>query len=158
MPESAGGGQYQDGENKMNNTTFSMNTINPVTGERYNKDFWSSELNRATNPAKRAWQQAMGVMTEDEYLEKGGFKSLVVASDYVKGKRGDDLEQKYVQVSSAIKNGSWKAIYAKTDAEFASIVRDMTAQAKAFGYDECVAWDREQGRIRAAAVRRALGQ
>jgi multiple sugar transport system substrate-binding protein/putative aldouronate transport system substrate-binding protein len=74
----------------------------------------------------------------------------------VKGKRGDDLEQKYVQVSTAIKNGSWKAIYAKTDAEFASIVRDMTAQAKAFGYDECVAWDREQGRIRATAVRRAL--
>jgi multiple sugar transport system substrate-binding protein/putative aldouronate transport system substrate-binding protein len=157
IPESAGGGQYVDGENKINNTTFTMNDINPVTGERYNKDFWSSELNRVTNPAKKAWQDAMGVMTEDDYLEKGNFKALVVASDYVKDKRGDELEQKYVQVSNAIKTGSWRAIYAGNDAEFDRIVREMITQAKAFGYDECVAWDREQGKIRAAAVRRALG-
>jgi len=157
MPASAGGGQYVDGENKMNNTTFTINDINPVTGERYNKDFWSSELARVTNPAKKAWRDAMGVMTEDEYLEKGNFKSLVVASDYVKPKRGDELEQKYVQVSNAIKNGSWRAIYAENDAEFDKILREMTNQAKAFGYDECVKWDQEQGKIRAAAVRRALG-
>jgi len=158
MPKSAGGGQYVDGENKMNNTTFTMNDINPVTGERYNKDFWSSELARITNPAKRAWQEAMGVMTEDEYLEKGNFKSLVVASDYVKPKRSDELEQKYVQVSNAIKTGSWRAIYAENDNEFDRILREMTTQAKAFGYDECVKWDQEQGNIRAAAVKRALGK
>jgi len=157
MPQSAGGGQYVDGENKMNNTTFTMNDINPVTGERYNKDFWSSELNRVTNPARKAWQEAMGAMTEDEYLEKGKFKSLVVASDYVKPKRSDELEQKYVQVSNAIKNGSWRAIYAENDVEFDRILREMVTQAKAFGYDECVKWDQEQGRIRAAAVKRALG-
>jgi len=157
MPESAGGGQYADGENKMNNTTFNPNDINPVTGERYNKDFWSSELNRETNPAKKAWQQAMGVMSEDEYLEKGNFKVVVVASDYVRPKRDDALEQKYVQVSNAIKNASWRAIYAANDAEFDRIVREMITQAKAFGYDECLAWDQEQGRARAAAVRRVLG-
>ena len=157
IPESAGGGQYVDGENKINNTTYTINDINPVTGERYNKDFWSSELNRVTNPARKAWQKAMGVMTEDDYLEKGNFKALVVASDYVKEKRSDMLEQKYVQVSNAIKNGSWKAIYAKNDAEFNRIVQEMITQAKAFGYDECVEWDKEQGKIRAAAVRRALG-
>jgi len=157
MPESAGGGQYLDGENKMNNTTFTMNDINPVTGERYNKDFWSSELSRVTNPAKKAWQAAMGVRTEDEYLEKGNFKSLVVASDYVKPKRDDELEQKYAQVSNAIKNGSWRAIYAENDAEFDKILNETINQAKAFGYDECVKWDQEQGKIRAAAVGRALG-
>jgi len=135
-----------------------MNDINPVTGERYNKDFWSSELARVTNPAKKAWRDAMGVMTEDEYLEKGNLKSLVVANDYVKPKRGDELEQKYVQVSNAIKNGSWRAIYAENDAEFDRILREMTNQAKAFGYDECVKWDQEQGEKRAAAVRRALGK
>jgi multiple sugar transport system substrate-binding protein/putative aldouronate transport system substrate-binding protein len=158
MPESAGGGQYTDGENKINNTTFTMNDINPVTGERYNKDFWLSELNRSTNPAKKAWQEAMGVMTEDDYLEKGNFKALVVASDYVKEKRGDELEQKYVQVSNAIKNGSWRAIYARNNAEFGRIVGDMITQAKAFGYDECVEWDKQQGKIRAETVRRALDQ
>jgi len=158
MPESAGGGQYMDGENRINNTTITMNDINPISGERYNKDFWASEQTRVTNPAKKAWQQAMGALSEDEYLNKNNFIAVAVASDYVRDKRNDDLEQKYVQVSNAIKNGSWRAIYAKNDAEFNRIVQDMINQAKSFGYDECVEWDKNQGKLRAAAVNKALGK
>jgi multiple sugar transport system substrate-binding protein/putative aldouronate transport system substrate-binding protein len=157
MPKSAGGGQYTDGENNMNNTTITISDINPITGEKYNKDFWSSELNRETNNARNAWRQAMGALTEDEYLENGKFKVLVVASDFVRAARNDDLEQKYVQVSAVIKNGSWRAIYAGSDEEFNRIVQEMITQARSFGYDECLAWDIEQGKIRAAAVKRALG-
>ena len=158
MPMPAGGGQYMDGEPKMTLTTFTMNDINPITGERYNKDFWTSELKREANPARRAWQEWAGALTEDEYLEKNNYRTLVVASDYVADRREGDLEQKHMQVSNAIKNASWRAIYAANDLEFDRIVREMTAQAKGFGYDECIAWDMRQGEIRAAAVRKALGK
>jgi multiple sugar transport system substrate-binding protein/putative aldouronate transport system substrate-binding protein len=100
----------------------------------------------------------MDALDEDDYLEKNNLKAVVVASDYVRETRADSLEQKYVQVSTAIKNGSWRAIYANTDAEYNRIVADMIAQARSFGYDECLAWDIEQGKLRAAAVRRALGE
>jgi multiple sugar transport system substrate-binding protein/putative aldouronate transport system substrate-binding protein len=156
MPLSAGGGTYLDGENKLNNTTFTLDEINPISGERYNKAFWSSELNRETSNARNAWRQAMGVLSDDELLEKRGLKAVVVASDYVMDKRSDSLEQKWVQVSNVIKTGSWRAIYANSDAEYNRIVAEMIAQAKAFGYDECLAWNMEQGQLRAAAVRRAL--
>jgi putative aldouronate transport system substrate-binding protein len=157
MPDSAGGGMYMDGENKINNTTFTMDEINPVTGERYNKDFWSSELSREANPAFRNWQQAMGALSEDDYLEKNNHIAVVVASDFVKEARSPELGQKYVQVSTAIKNGSWKAIYARSDADYDIIVAEMIANAKSFGYDECVAWDTQQSGIRANAVRKVLG-
>jgi multiple sugar transport system substrate-binding protein/putative aldouronate transport system substrate-binding protein len=134
-----------------------LDEINPITGERYNKDFWSSELNRETNPARKAWREWAGALSEDEFLESRNLKVVVVASDYVMAARSDDLEQKWVQVSNAIKNGTWRAIYANSDAEYNRIVAEMIAQAKAFGYDECIEWNREQGRLRAAAVRRALG-
>jgi multiple sugar transport system substrate-binding protein/putative aldouronate transport system substrate-binding protein len=156
MPASAGGGTYMDGENKINNTTFTVDEISPVTGERYNKDFWSSELSREASNAKRIWQQAMGVLSEDELLEKRNLKAVVVASDYVMDARPDALEQTWVQVSNAIKTGTWRAIYANSDAEYNRIVAEMIAQAKAFGYDECIAWNRQQGNLRAAAVRQAL--
>ena len=156
MPRAAGGGQYIDGEAKMNLTTWTINDINPVNGERYNKNFWSSELRRETNPAKKLWREWAGAMTEDEYLEKNNFKALAVASDYVADRRDSELEQKYIQVSNAVKNGSWRAIYAANDAEFNRIVQETIAMAKGFGYDECVAWDIRQSHIRAAAVRRAL--
>ena len=156
IPEAYGGGTYLDGENKMNNSTYSIDEINPITGERYNKAFWSSELNRNSNPAKNAWREYMGVLSEDELLEKHNYKTIAVASDFIMAPRSDALEQKWVQVSNAIKTGSWRAIYANSDAEYNKIVADMISQAKAFGYDECIEWNRAQGRLRANAVKRAL--
>jgi len=158
MPKDAGGGQYIDGEPKMNNETFTINDINPISGEVYNKTFWESELKRETNPAFRNWQQWSGAKHEQEYLEKNNFKTIVVASDYVAERKPVELDQKYVQVSNAIKNGSWRAIYAANDAEFSRIIQEMTALAIGFGYDECLAWDIAQGQRRAEAVARALAQ
>ena len=157
IPLEYGGGTYLDGEGKFNNTTFTLDEINPVTGERYNKAFWSSELNRETNMARKKWQQAVDAISDDELLEKRNLKAIAIASDYVMDVRSDDLEQKWVQVSNAVKNGSWRAIYASSDTEYNRIVTDMIGQAKAFGYDECLVWNIEQGILRAAAVNRALG-
>ncbi|GHV04733.1 hypothetical protein FACS189485_10650 [Spirochaetia bacterium] len=156
MPASAGGGTYADGQNKINNSTFTPDEINPVSGEKYNKDFWSSELARAPSVAKAAWQKAMGVLSEDEYLKKNNYITVSTGSNFVKNEgRSVDLEQKYKQVSQVIKDGSWRAIYARTDAEFDRLVAEMIAQAKGLGYDECLAWDIQDGRKRAAAVARA---
>lgn len=156
MPASAGGGTYADGQNKINNTTFTTDEINPISGEKFNSDFWSSELARNAPLAKKNWQAAMGVLSEDEYLQKNGYRAVAIASNFVRDVGTAAFEQKYTQVSTTIKDGSWRAIYAKTDAEFDSIVADMIAQAKGLGYDECIAWDVQQGQKRAAAVRSAL--
>ncbi|MDR3276037.1 MAG: hypothetical protein LBT11_02310 [Treponema sp.] len=154
MPESAGGGTYADGQSKMNNTTFNIDSINPISGESYNHAFWSSWLSRDPTPAFKKWQDAMGALSEDEYLEEHNFRAIAFASDFVKPGRSADLETTYTQVSTAIKNYSWQAIYARTDAEFNRLVNEMTTQAKALGFDECLAWEEEQARQRAAAVQR----
>jgi multiple sugar transport system substrate-binding protein/putative aldouronate transport system substrate-binding protein len=158
MPVSAGGGLWVDGQNKINNTTFTLDDINPVSGERYNREFWSSELSRAPDPATKIWQDAMGALSADEYLEKNGHQIVVTASDFVRDVRSPDLEQKWAQVSTAIKDSSWRAIYARNDVEFDRIVAEMINQARGFGYDECIAWDMQQAQKRAVAVRRALGR
>jgi multiple sugar transport system substrate-binding protein/putative aldouronate transport system substrate-binding protein len=156
MPAEAGGGLWVDGQNKINNTTFTLDEINPVSGEKFNREFWSSELSREPSRARKIWQDAMGAKSEDEYLELHNQKVVVVASDFVYDTRSVDLEQKYKQVSTAIKDGTWRAIYARNDAEFDLLVAEMNSQARGFGYDECVAWDLRQANRRAAAVRRAL--
>ncbi|MDR2178502.1 MAG: hypothetical protein LBP20_10760 [Treponema sp.] len=157
MPAAAGGGLWVDGQNKINNTTFTLDEINPISGEKYNREFWSSELSRQPSRARKIWQDAMGAKSEDEYLELHNLKAVVVASDFVRETMSMELEQKYKQVSTAIRDGTWRAIYARDDAEYSRLVADMINQAKGFGYDECVAWDLRQAERRAAAVRRTLG-
>ena len=119
-------------------------------------NLWSSELSKDPSVAKKKWQDAMGVLSEDDYLEKHNYVSVAVATEFVKATREPELEQIYRLVSEAIKEGTWKAIYATSDAEFDAIVEEMTNKAKELGYDECVAWDIEQGKLRTEAVKKAL--
>ena len=65
---------------------------------------------------------------------------------------------KWNQVTECIKNGTWNAIYAKTDAEYDSIVSKMISDAKSYGYDDCIAHTVKQAERRAAAEKQALGK
>ena len=55
------------------------------------------------------------------------------------------------QVCDCVKNGSWNAIYAKTDAEYDSIVAKMVEDCKSYGWDDLNAFFVEQAKVRAAA-------
>ena len=68
----------------------------------------------------------------------------------------DSLKVKWNQVADAIKNNSWKAIYAKTDAEFDAIVAQMDKEVRSYGFDEILAFSRAQAARRAAAEDAAL--
>jgi multiple sugar transport system substrate-binding protein/putative aldouronate transport system substrate-binding protein len=69
--------------------------------------------------------------------------------------RDAELETTWTQVQTAIRSGSWSAIYANSDAEYDEIVAKMIADAKAYGYDECVAWTQEQANLRKEAENRS---
>lgn len=60
------------------------------------------------------------------------------------------------QVTDCVKNNSWKAIYAKSDDEFNTIVADMIAQANEYGYDQCVEFQENEAKLRAAAEDAAM--
>ena len=70
---------------------------------------------------------------------------------YSAGVRSDELQLVWTQVTTCIKEGSWKAIYASSDEEFDKIVADMVAQANEYGYDQCVEFQENEVTLRAAA-------
>ena len=49
-----------------------------------------------------------------------------------------------LQVSTAICNGSWNAIYAKSDSEYNKIVSEMIQSADGYGYDKCLDWSKKE--------------
>ena len=65
--------------------------------------------------------------------------------------RADELKTTWKQVTTSIKENSWNAIYAKTDAEFNKFVQKMKKDTAAYGYDECLKWCENE-----AATRRSL--
>ncbi|MDR1600104.1 MAG: hypothetical protein LBS11_09615 [Oscillospiraceae bacterium] len=151
MPEPYSG-TYDDGSFKMNNTTWSVDASNPETpGETYNKTFWASTLTAEPSDIMKDWQETTGAKIADDYLEDNGHLSIAIGTNFSFAPRSDELNTTWTQVITAVKDGSWKAIYAVDDAEFDSIVAEMTAQAKAYGYDECVEFTLKQAELRKAA-------
>jgi multiple sugar transport system substrate-binding protein/putative aldouronate transport system substrate-binding protein len=144
-------GKWIDGSFKINNETWSYDANNPDSkGETYNWRTWASSRTPAKTEIEAAWRKWAKADTPDAYL---GARKYILAPGtmFTEDPVPDNLKVKWNQVADAIKNYSWKAIYAKTDAEFDSIVAAMTKEVYSYGFDEILAFTKTQVARRAAA-------
>ncbi|MDT8719075.1 extracellular solute-binding protein [Clostridium sp. 19966] len=138
MPESYGGGTYDDGVNAINFNTLSQYSINPETEEPYDYSLWSSTLNLKPSKLEESWRKDMGTITEKDYFVKNNKVAVNTSSNSSIDDLNDSAQQKQGQVASIIKNYSWKMIFAKSDTEFYSLQNEMISKAKEMGYDELI--------------------
>ena len=145
----AGTGDFNSGCIQINNTCWSIDAQNPDSkvGETFNYETWRNTLAAGATEIEQDWRTYTGVTTVQEYMETTNYSVAVDAAFTLASKEGD-FKTTWSAVTDVITTYSWKAIYAKDDAEFEKIVNEMITQAKAYGYDECVTWSVEQGQIR----------
>jgi putative aldouronate transport system substrate-binding protein len=144
-------GAFEDGQGKWNNETWDRDSINPeANGATYNCLFWDSYKSLPTTPAEQKWKDATGFLTPDDYLAQTGKMAISLGSGFTMDTRSDELNTIWAQVAECNKSYSWKLIYAKTDAEFDSLLAEYKAKAKEYGYDTCVEWCLEQAAKRKA--------
>ena len=140
-------GSYHDGELQINNVTWSLDASNPDSdGETYNKESWASYNATPSSDIEKDWRDKTGCTTINEYMEKGKY-TVAPGTSFSKE---TTLKTTWNQVTTEIKNSSWKAIYAKSDKKFDSVVASMKKSAKKYGYDKCVEWSRNQASRRKA--------
>lgn len=143
-------GSYHDGELQINNVTWSLDASNPDSdGETYNKESWASYNATPSSDIEKDWRDKTGCTTINEYMEKGKY-TVAPGTSFSKETQDTTLKTTWNQVTTEIKNSSWKAIYAKSDKKFDSIVAGMKKSAKKYGYDKCVEWSRNQASRRKA--------
>lgn len=143
-------GSYHDGELQINNVTWSLDASNPDSdGETYNKESWASYNATPSSDIEKDWRDKTGCTTINEYMEKGKY-TVAPGTSFSKETQDTTLKTTWNQVTTEIKNSSWKAIYAKSDKQFDSVVASMKKSAKKYGYDKCVEWSRNQASRRKA--------
>lgn len=160
MPDEWGGGSFKDGcaYLAISNTTWSIDATNPDSnGETYNPESWTSRRKEASCDTEQAWREFTGCTSVEQYLDGRSYKVSIGGASYSAGTRSDELEIIWEQVKNCIVNYSWKAIYAKDDAEFESIVNEMIEKCGEYDPDgQCEAWSRERAEIRHEAELAAL--
>ena len=156
LMENGYSGKWDDGTFKMNNTTWSLDSINPEgNGESYNHLFWKNYLSLDSTVAEQKWRDYTGYLSADDYLDDGRC-SIAIGSRFSMEPRSDELNTTWSQVAECVRTYSWNAVYAKSDAEFDAIVAEFKVKAKEYGYDECVEFCRQQAARRKAAEDEAL--
>ena len=144
-------GTFDDGSFKINNTTWALDTENlDSNGDTFNYRKWESFSTDPNSEIEADWREVTGCKLADDRMEQTNYR-LAPGTMYSAGVRSDELQVVWNQVATCIKDNSWKAIYAKTDEEFDQIVADMISQANEYGYDQCVEFQENEAKLRAAA-------
>lgn len=137
-------GTYGDGELQAAFATWSIDAENPESnGETYNSDNWKSNISEAESDIEQDWRDYTSSDSVNDYFEQ---REYVVApgTSFTIETKEDEFKTTWSQVTTEIKNSSWKAMYAKTDSEYEKIINQMIKNAKSYGYDTCVEWSKKQ--------------
>ncbi len=136
VPAEYGGGDYYYGSNQMNFSFVVPAMVNPETNEPYDHNLWKTTLERNPSKLDSDWRAKMGVLTAKEYFEKNNL--LAVAPQGFTGKEpltmDKTLEQKNKQIGTVIQQISWKMVFAKNQAEFDKLNKEMHDKVNGLGY------------------------
>lgn len=147
-------GTYRRGTFEHNNTTWAQDAVNPESpsGQTFNWKFWdSTNVTRKVYPIEQEWRDWTGYNTPDDWFTAEGRKSVAVASTYSALRKDRDLNTIWTSIQTAIKDGSWRAIYAGSDEEFDAIVEDMIATAYDYGFEQAKEYCENEALRRKAA-------
>ena len=152
---------FADGTNEMNNITWNLNTINPLTGERFNCDYWESTAARKVSYEIEekwlAWANAQtdtNVFDSDSYLGSTNYRVYLTIHDTA-DIEPTDLKTTHKQITGSktgiVCTSCWSAILADTEEECEQIIADMITKVNAFGadgttksYQDIVDWAADQ--------------
>ncbi len=151
-------GTYADGESKINNTTWTVDAVNPETdGETYNYKNWTTRITDDVSAIEADWRNFTGFKSYASYINNHGV-SVAPGTAYTTGTKSDELATTWNQVAEAVKSYTWQAIYADTDDQFNALWAEMEDKVNAYGYADCVAFLQDEAAKRAELAKAAKGE
>ena len=141
MPEMYGGGSWQDGVSQLNYQAVLASDINPLYGEPYNPQLWTSTLESKTTPLDKSWQEAMGALTTLEYLAENDGYVVAAGNGYIPEASPAEIDTIRNQCKAIIVENSWKMVFAEDEDEFYSLLAEMQETVVGLGYDDVLAFD-----------------
>lgn len=141
---------YNDGKLQINNIIWSMDATNPDTiteanpeGEKFKYDYWRSQQTIDVYEIEQDWRDFTDCMNMQEYMRKQNY-IVIPASNYAESPKPAGMDIKWNEITKSIKRNTWKAMFAKSDLEFAKTISDMRKECYALDYEACVEWCRQE--------------
>lgn len=147
VPEEWGGGGYNDGNNAINQWIVNANSINPLTGETYVVNYWSSYKEETLTDMKREWRERFDAEEPADYMKKNN--KLVISPNVSVSLPTDTADISVIrnQCNETICDYSWRMIYASDDANFDALWDEMSKTLDGYGFQDLVKFDTDKYQI-----------
>ncbi len=141
--ELPGGGKMSDGTAVVNSIGLSGMFLSPEVNATINGAFWPSS--KGHNPTKllQDWQTATGYKSTSAMLWDKKMYTITPLAMRLVPSVTDDIQTLCTQIGDVVKTNSWKMVFAKDQAEFDSLLAEMTESAKGLGLDQVIEWDKQ---------------
>ncbi len=157
VPEEWGGGSWKDGVCALNFKPLSLVDIDPNNNEPYMETMWSSVLAENNTKLDKAWQKyAGGAKTTVEFLESKNAILVAPGTSYVQPEESSDITTLRNQCKSVIVDDSWRMVFAKDEAEFNSVLKEMQDTVKGLGYEQVLELDMKNAKDQAESGLQAI--
>jgi len=157
VPDELGGGGFYDGKQEINQWILAGVSTNPETGESYTNALWSSYLEMNKTNTTKEWAAKYGADYQVPYLLSTGQLHVVPNVNIIMPSDGTDISLIRGQCGEAVKDSTWRAVYAKDDADFDRIWGDLKNKLNGLGWEELVAHDMQKYQTIVNARNAALG-
>lgn len=140
VPEEYGGGKWADGVSALNYKAVALTDCDP-DGYPYAYTLWDSVLSLEKSKLQKDWNDFMGASNTLEYLQK--HKQIVVSPGCSFSVATDNSEISTIrnQCRTIIVDYSWRMVFAESEKEFYSLLKEMQDTVISIGYEQVLAAD-----------------
>ena len=147
VPAEFGGGGYSDGNNAINQWIVNSMCTNPLSGEIYSTQYWSTYKEKNMTQMRKDWEKKFDAKDATDWMTKN--KRITISPSVAVALPSDSADISVIRnsINKAVCDASWRMIFAKNDAEFDKMWDEMTQEVKGFGFDELYKFDTEKHQI-----------
>ena len=129
---------YNDGNNAINQWIGGAICVNPDNGERFSAKFWSSykAKEKEEDITKTEWQEHFGAENAVDYMLKHGMLEPSPNVGFAPTPDEGEIKSLRPEINGKLCEYTWKAIFAKDDAEFEALWDEMITALDGFDYDK----------------------
>lgn len=159
VPDEWGGGSWKDGVSALNFKAVGVVDTDPDTGVCYNYQKWDDYIERTSTKLSEDWSSHNdGAKTAIERLESTDNLLVLPGTNYSTPEYSTDINTIKEQCKQTIVADSWQMIFAKDEAEFNKILKDMQDTVQGLGYDQVYEVDQKNYQDKAKLIKEATAE
>lgn len=144
VPEEFGGGLYADGMLQMNQWMVAGIATNKKNNTSYSATLWPAEVEKAKTTTTKEWSERFNAENSVDYLIKSKTISVVPFVNVNLQSDPTDIALIRSNCATLVKDASWKMIFAKDQAEFDSIWKELKEELSGFDWSTLVEFDKNK--------------